>query len=69
MACVELVNRGLYNENKESIPYGPLDNKLVSSLIIFIIYLLLLRGILSNFFLIKSCFKIINTLKFYKINK
>ncbi len=30
MACIELVNRGLYNENKESIPYGPLDNKLVN---------------------------------------
>lgn len=30
MSCVELVNRGLYNENKESIPYGPLDNKLVN---------------------------------------
>jgi len=30
MACVELVNRGLYNENKESIPFGPLDNKLVN---------------------------------------
>lgn len=33
MSCTELVNRGLYNDNKESIPYGPLDNKLVFKLI------------------------------------
>ena len=41
MSCVELVNRGLYNENKEPIKYGPLDNKLVK---------------LQNFYLIfKGC--------------
>lgn len=31
MACVELVNRGLYTETKEAVPYGPLDNKLVNN--------------------------------------
>jgi hypothetical protein len=30
LSSIELVNRGLYNENREPIPYGPLDLRLVS---------------------------------------
>jgi DNA-directed RNA polymerase III subunit RPC1 len=28
LSSIELVNRGLYSENRESVPYGPLDLKL-----------------------------------------
>lgn len=30
LSSLELVNRGLYNENRQPIPYGPLDLRLVS---------------------------------------
>ncbi len=35
LSVVELVNRGLYNENREGIAYGPLDLRMVN--IIFIL--------------------------------